>query len=111
MDFSEFKGQPLSEKARELMGERNTGGIIKTDEDVAYELFAQKGIALYPLSFYQADGERCLLRITCGAGMQKMKEVMDDIELFVEEMREKSLPEGIRNNLSQRKGGDFQNRL
>ncbi|MBX7145839.1 MAG: pyridoxal phosphate-dependent aminotransferase [Alphaproteobacteria bacterium] len=88
MDLSEFKGLSLTSKTKEILGTYNTSGVVETDVDVAAYLLAEKNIALFPLSYFYHDPDACVLRITCGQGMNLLNKVMDSVESVLQNIRQ-----------------------
>ncbi len=56
------------------------GDILDTDEAIAYYLLVTLGYVITPYQYFGGDPKSGILRITCGEGINYLKELLDEIE-------------------------------
>lgn len=91
LDLSILKNIPLSENACSILGYNYVEGtphLIETDKEAAAYLLAKHNIALFPLSYYQHDADKFILRVTCGRGPKEMTRIMGEVEKAVAAAKE-----------------------
>lgn len=76
-DFKEFLGKKISTKTASIYP--NKKEYIEDDVDIAFHLLAEYGLGIMPLSLFEADAKRGLLRITCSFTPEEQKAVSDKL--------------------------------
>jgi aspartate/methionine/tyrosine aminotransferase len=76
-DFSDLLGKEIPIAAKMAL---NKTGQIENGEDIAYSLLFQDSIMIAPLSYFGLTGKHGYMRITCSAGDNELKELMDRLE-------------------------------
>lgn len=73
-DFSFMKGKTLNNEAIQVFSSRHNE--IEADQDIAYHLLFEHGIAIAPMSFFGENPNKCLLRITCSGTKEELDELL-----------------------------------
>lgn len=76
-NLSKLRGMTIPKSASRAI---NCEDKAKTDYDIAFALLFSKHIMLAPLSQCGISSDKCYFRITCSAGLSKLKVLMDRIE-------------------------------
>lgn len=76
-NLGELLGTPIPTSAERALGK---SGPIATDNDICYSLLFSDQLMIAPLSYFGVDPHLGYVRITCGAGISQLKNLMDRLE-------------------------------
>lgn len=76
-DLSDLLGLPLSEEASIALKKE---GVVKTDDDIVYNLLYEDHVIVAPFSYFGMAPEGGYIRITCSRGFNELGELLNRIE-------------------------------
>ncbi|NGX47726.1 MAG: putative N-acetyl-LL-diaminopimelate aminotransferase [Chlamydiae bacterium] len=83
VDLSHLFGNKIDQSASKALG---YSGTICTDVELCYSLLFKKRIMLCPLSFFGADPNAGLIRITCSGGTTELSLLLDRLDAVKTEL-------------------------
>ena len=76
-DFSKLIGRKISQKSKEFHVQNKE--LIENDVDIACHLMTEHGLAFMPLSLFDVDPKKGLLRITCSMNNVEIQKVQKEL--------------------------------